>query len=228
MSYPVDALSQPHLQLFLRLVLGGLLLLAGVAKLTDRAAFRQAVAEYEVLPATLARPYAALLPWVETALGVLLLVGLGTGIAAGLAVPLFLSFALAIGVNLQRGRDFDCHCFGAVQADPIGPTALLRSLILAGGALVVALGASRFGSLEWALFGSSADLPPASEVIPVVLVAGVLFDVLILLPEAAAFRAVFGQASRTQITGRHDHQHQNGHRASAPIDETMIEVEGTS
>jgi uncharacterized membrane protein YphA (DoxX/SURF4 family) len=225
MSYPVEALSQPHIQLFLRLVLGGVLLLAGVTKLVDRASFRQAVTDYQVLPATLARPFATGVPWIETALGTLLLVGFGTGVAAGIAVPLFLSFAFAIGVNLQRGREFDCHCFGAVQADPIGATALLRSLIFASIALVVALGASRFGSLEYALFGSSAGLPSPSEVIPVVLIAGVVFDALILLPEAAAFRAIFSQAQRTQITG---HDHTNGHRPTAHIDETTIEMERTA
>jgi uncharacterized membrane protein YphA (DoxX/SURF4 family) len=222
MSYPVEALSQPHIQLFLRLVLGGVLLLAGVSKLADRAAFRQAVADYEVLPGPVARPFATSVPWVETALGVLLLVGLGTGISAGIAVPLFLSFAFAIAVNMRRGREFDCHCFGAVQADPIGATALLRALIFAGIALVVALGASRFGSLEYALWGSTEDLPPVSEVIPVVLIAGVVFDVMILLPETAAFRAIFSQRQRTQITG---HQHANGHHPTAHIDEAAIEVE---
>jgi uncharacterized membrane protein YphA (DoxX/SURF4 family) len=223
MSYPVEALSQPHIQLFLRLVLGGVLLLAGVSKLADRAAFRQAVAEYEVLPASLARSFAAIVPWVETALGVLLLVGFGTGVAAGIAVPLFLSFAFAIGVNLQRGREFDCHCFGAVQADPIGATSLLRALIFASIALVVALGASRFGSLEYALWGSTADLPPTSEVIPVVFIAGVVFDAMLLLPEAAAFRAIFSQRQRTQITGHN--RHTNGHRPTAHIDESTIEME---
>ena len=196
-----DALGQPHVQLLLRLVVGGVLLLAGIAKLADRMTFRQAVAEYEVLPGALERPFAALVPWLETALGMLLLLGLGTAVAASLAVPLFLSFAAAISINLARGRQFDCHCFGSVESEGIGWPALLRSASLSLAALVVAVGASRFGALEAPLFGSDAALPSASEVIPTVLLAALVFDVLILLPEAVAFRAGFAQLYRTRITG---------------------------
>ncbi len=208
----LDALDQPHAQLLLRLVLGGLLLLAGVTKLTDRAGFRQAVGEYEVLPGGLVRPFAVLLPWLETGLGVLLLLGLGTTIAASLATPLFLSFALAIGVNLLRGRDLDCHCFGSIHAERIGWPALLRSTVLVLAALAVALGASRFGALDAVLLGSTDGLPPMGEVIPIVFLAAVVFDVLILLPEAIAFRSIFVQANRVRITGGAT---TNGHRPQA-------------
>lgn len=194
MTYPLDALDQPHMQLALRLIVGGLLLLAGITKLADRASFRDAVAEYQVLPAALEVPFATLLPWVEVTLGSLLLIGFGTAVAAGLAAPLFLAFGLAIGVNVARGRSFNCHCFGAAQRDEIGWPALIRSLALAGAALVVVLGVSRFGALEAALFGASDGLPSTAEVIPVVLIAFVVFDLLILLPEAAAAQLAFTQS----------------------------------
>jgi hypothetical protein len=38
-------------------------------------------------------------------------------------------------------------------------------------------------------------------VLPVVLAAFVVFDILILLPEALTFRAIFRQRERTIITG---------------------------
>lgn len=205
MSSFLDALHQPHVQLLLRLVLGGLLLLAGVSKLADRAAFRAAVADYDVLPLSLERPFAALVPLMETVLGVLLLLGLGTRVAAALAAPLFLSFAIAIGINVWRGRSFDCHCFGAAQREGIGPASLLRSSLLVLGALVVASGASRFGSVELALFGSNGHLPPASEAIPVVFLAAVVFDVLFLLPETVAFQQTF-----RRVRSPHAHSHE-GH-----------------
>jgi uncharacterized membrane protein YphA (DoxX/SURF4 family) len=203
MSSFLDALGQPHVQLLLRLVLGGLLLLAGVSKLADRPAFREAVADYDVLPMWLERPFAALVPLIETALGVLLLIGFGTRAAAALAAPLFLSFAIAIGINVWRGRSFDCHCFGAAQREGIGPAALLRSALLVVAALVVAIGASRFGSVELALFGSRADLPPAGETIPVIFLAAVVFDVLFLLPETVAFQQTFRRARAP-----HAHHHE--------------------
>ena len=213
MTELLDALHQPHLQLFLRLVLGGLLLLAGVTKLADRRAFYEAVVDYEVLPSRWERPFAYLLPFAETALGLLLLLGLGTTAAAALAVPLFASFGIAIGVNVARGRHVDCHCFGAVHREEIGWPALLRSFALALGALVVAAGASRFGAVEAALLGSSEDLPAAAEVIPIVFLAAVVFDVLVLLPEAVAFRAGFARAFAPRPAAGHAHHH-NGARTA--------------
>jgi uncharacterized membrane protein YphA (DoxX/SURF4 family) len=204
----LDALTDPYVQLVLRLVVGGLLLYAGVSKLTDRPAFQQAVAEYDVLPAGVARAFSNALPALETLLGVLLLAGFGTGIAAAIAVPLFASFALAIGVNMARGRHFDCHCFGSTRSDEIGWTAFLRALALAVAALIVAAGASRFGALEYALFGSGESLPPVADVIPTVLVAAVVFDVLFLLPETLSLQAAFRRMRANNAAAAAGHTHE--------------------
>ena len=190
MSEVLDALDQHHVQLLLRLTLGGLLTLAAITKLTDRAAFQAAVAEFQLLPHALERPFAIALPIVELTLGALLLAGLGTAIAAWAAVPVFLSFSIAIGVNMARGRDLDCHCFGSVQSEPIGWPALIRSSALVIASLIVALGASAFGAVD-ALLLDADGLPPASEIVPVILLAFVIFDVIILLPEAIATQLSF-------------------------------------
>ena len=216
MTELLSALEQPHTQLLLRLIVGGLLLFAGVTKLVDRDGFREAVAEYKILPGALERPFALTMPILETVVGVLLLLGLGTAFAAALATPLFLSFALAIGVNLLRGRNFDCHCFGSVQSEQIGWPALLRSTALVLAALVVAIWASPFGALDAVVLGSTDGLPPVAEVIPVVFLAAVVFDVLILLPETLAFRAIFARANRVRITGSGS----NGHHPNASTLET--------
>ncbi len=215
MNELLDALHQPHTQLLLRLTVGGLLLLAGLTKLADRTGFRQAVAEYQVLPRWLEAPFARLLPWLETAVGTLLFLGLGTAVAASLAVPLFLSFGVAIGVNLLRGRRFDCHCFGAARSDTIGWPALFRAAALAVAALVVAVGASSFGAVDAVLFGSDG-LPSTAEVIPVVFLAAVVLDVLILLPETLALQDGFARMYSTRITGAHAHaSHASPDRRSA-------------
>lgn len=190
MSEFLDALSQHHVQLLLRLTLGSLLALAAITKLLDRHSFRVAVADYQLLPTSLERPFATLLPLVELTLAAMLLLGLGTAIAAAIAVPVFLSFSIAVGVNMARGRELDCHCFGAVQSEPIGWPSLIRATTFAIIALIVAVGASSFGGLD-ALILDSEGLPPASEIVPVVLLAFVLFDVVMLVPEAIATQLHF-------------------------------------
>jgi uncharacterized membrane protein YphA (DoxX/SURF4 family) len=183
--------------------------LAGATKLADRRAFHAAVAEYDILPARLRRPFATFVPVAEIALGSLLLLGLLTVVAAGLAAPLFLSFSIAIGANMLRGRSFDCHCFGSAHSDRIGWPALLRSVLLVLAAVFVAAGATRFGALDALVLGSSG-LPDVSEIIPVVFAAFVIIDVLFLLPELVAVQTAFRQmrASRT-------HGHGQAHGASA-------------
>jgi len=187
----LDPLRQAHVLLFLRLLLGGLLLIAGVTKLTDRAAFYDAVSDYDVLPSSLTRPFANVMPLAEVALGSLLLLGLFTVPSAALAVPLFAAFSIAIGVNMVRGRHFDCHCFGTTTSDSVGWGALLRSVLLAIAAVYVAAGASRFGALDALIFGTPDDLPPVSDIIPVVFAAFVAVDLLFLVPEFAAIRSAF-------------------------------------
>lgn len=203
MSDFIDPLRQAHVLLLLRLLVGALLLIAGVSKLGDREAFDNAVTDYDILPARLARPFARLVPLLEVLLGVLLLLGLFTVESAALAVPLFASFSLAIGVNMLRGRHVDCHCFGSTTNDRVGPAALVRSLLLTFAALYVVIGASRFGSLDALMYGTPDDLPAVSEAIPIVFAAFVIVDVMFLLPEFLSIRDAFRKRQAGHQHGAH-------------------------
>jgi hypothetical protein len=182
-----------------------------------------------VLPAGVATTFASALPFVELTLGSMLLLGLFTGFAATFAALLFLTFSLAISINLARGRSFDCHCFGSVQHDEIGPGALIRSLVLAFAALAIAVEPSAFGALDALVFGSE-DLPPRSELLPAVFIAFVIVDALVLLPELATFRDIFSGRYDTRPEAVRSHVRplqpapveahtSNGHHAHIPIDE---------
>jgi len=98
--------------LAVRLVPAALLLWAGLAKAVDRQSAILAVAAYDVLPAGLVRPVAAILPWVEIGLAVMLVLGLfvrfagiGTAVLAGV-------FIVGMGQAKARGLRIDCGCFG--------------------------------------------------------------------------------------------------------------------
>ena len=123
------------LRALLALLLGG----AAVAKLRDLRAFADAVSGYRLLPAALSRPAAAGFVAAELALAAGLLTPLRAGAALGAAALLAL-YALAIAVNLARGRrEIDCGCGGPRGRQPLSEGLVLRNLAWAGAALACAL-----------------------------------------------------------------------------------------
>jgi uncharacterized membrane protein YphA (DoxX/SURF4 family) len=80
-------------RLAVRLIPAGLLLWAGVTKAFDRQGSILAVDGYDLLPETLVRVVTALLPWVEIAVAILLILGLFlrfAGIATAVLASLFI------------------------------------------------------------------------------------------------------------------------------------------
>ena len=100
------------LGLVARLVLAGVLLAAGGAKVGDLAASVRAVHAYDLLPYTASKVVGATLPFVEIAVGLLLLVGFATRLAAAVSAALMLVFVGGIASVWARGLRIDCGCFG--------------------------------------------------------------------------------------------------------------------
>ena len=131
----------PALLFALRAALALVWLASAGLKLRDPVRFRAALAGYELAPAGAAPALAALVSCLELALGVALLIP-ASGAAAALASAALLAlYALAIAVNLARGRRaLDCGCGG--RAQPIHESLVARNLALAALALTAALPAS--------------------------------------------------------------------------------------
>ena len=64
------------------------------------------------MPYDVAKVVGAALPFVEMALGVLLLIGLATRLAAGISAALLVVFIAGIASAWARGLAIDCGCFG--------------------------------------------------------------------------------------------------------------------
>lgn len=127
------------LLLALRLGLGGTLLWAGLVKIPESGLFAQTVRAYEVLPLALVNPFAVVVPWIEVATGFCLILGFWTRSSALAALLLLLSFAVALSVNLYRGADLSCGCFGLNGAGGSLHTALIRDVLLIAGASLLVL-----------------------------------------------------------------------------------------
>jgi peroxiredoxin/uncharacterized membrane protein YphA (DoxX/SURF4 family) len=127
--------------LLARLALAGVFLLSGVTKLRDRGGATRAARDLG-LPATVAAPVGALLPFAELAVAGALLAGGTLAFAGGIASLAMLgAFTVAIAANLSLGRHPDCHCFGELSAKPLSWAAVVRNaLLLAVATVVVAAG----------------------------------------------------------------------------------------
>ena len=110
------------------------LLFAGAAshKLRDLNGFAQVFAAYQLAP-RLGRPqFAWLVPLIEIAVALGLLLPQSRRAAALAGAVLLLSYAIAIGINLRAGRSaIACGCGGSDQRRPIAGWMIWRNLLLA-------------------------------------------------------------------------------------------------
>ena len=128
-------LHDPVILLVARFGLVGLFAAGCVQKLRDFDAFRDNVDHYELVPPFLLTPAALLLVLGEALIVAALLVPATVTLGGVLAVLLLGAYAVAMSVNLFRGRrGLDCGCTGPALRQPISEWLVLRNLLLAGAA----------------------------------------------------------------------------------------------
>ena len=109
-------LSSGYTSLVFRLILGGIFLFAGFAKIHSISALVNEINQYQILPPALASLYGHVLPYAEIIIGILLALGIVLRITTGIASLMLISFtaakiaALAMHLNIQT-----CNCFGLAR-----------------------------------------------------------------------------------------------------------------
>jgi uncharacterized membrane protein YphA (DoxX/SURF4 family) len=104
------------LVLIARVAVGALFVWAGSAKIGHADLFAAQIAAFGLVPHPLVAAMALLLPFIEVLLGLYLVVGLYTRLAALVAVAQLAIFAVAIGSAVARGLSLSCGCFGPSDA----------------------------------------------------------------------------------------------------------------
>lgn len=149
---PVRATTPPWqrwLTFAARLILGGVLLAAGLLKVGALQSSVDAVRAYQIVPWDVAEVVGVALPIIEIIVGVLLIVGAFTRWASLVGALLMLAFIIGISSVWARGINIDCGCFGGGgQVDP-SQTNYVWELLRDTGLLV--LGA-------WAVWRPSSPL----------------------------------------------------------------------
>jgi hypothetical protein len=107
-----SAKYQPWLTLAFRLILGGVLLVAGALKVSDPYSSATSVRAYQILPVDLANFLGFVLPFAEVVIGIFLIVGIWVRLNAIAGGALMVMFIIAIGQAWIRGISLDCGCFG--------------------------------------------------------------------------------------------------------------------
>src|SRR5579862_3877358 len=129
---------------------------ASLHKLLDLKHFAAVFRAYEVLPPALAR-LSPLLPILELTVGAALLVGPFRNGAAAAGVMLLFTYALAIGINLARGRrDLSCGCGGPNDRRAIAAWMVWRNLLLAAllGTMLLPWGSRPMGAADTLTIGA--------------------------------------------------------------------------
>jgi thiol-disulfide isomerase/thioredoxin/uncharacterized membrane protein YphA (DoxX/SURF4 family) len=137
-----------------RCLLAVVFAVAAVGKVRDRDGARDALTAFGV-PARMTATGAVLLPVAELLAAIGLLLAPTAVAGAVLGLLLLCLFTGAIARQLAAGRAPECHCFGQLQSEPIGPSSLARNVVLMALAVVVIAGGGG-PSLTAALSGLDA------------------------------------------------------------------------
>jgi len=119
--------QSPYLAFLLRISLGALFVWASWDKILDPGRFLEDVANYGILPPGWVNLCALTLPWLEMIAGLFLILGFFSRSSALILSTLLITFLIAIAINLARGVEIDCGCFGA--GEKLTAMTFLRDLL---------------------------------------------------------------------------------------------------
>lgn len=146
-----------------RLALATIFVVSGALKLADPGQIFLAVRAYDLLPGSAVGLVATALPLLEIALGLALLAGIGTRIAAACAAVLMLAFIGGVAQAWARGLTIDCGCFGGGGPVAAKDTEYPRELAADVGFLVLAVWLLIRPRTRWSVDGWLSRAQPAAE-----------------------------------------------------------------
>jgi uncharacterized membrane protein YphA (DoxX/SURF4 family) len=122
-----------------RLGLAAVWLISGAKKAGDLNQTYAAVKAYQVLPLDLVRPVAEVLPFLELAFGLLVLMGVAQRLMGVLSALLLLVYIAGVAQSAARGLTIDCGCFGGGGQVAAGQTAYTQEILRDTGFLILAV-----------------------------------------------------------------------------------------
>lgn len=156
----------------IRVLLAAIFIVAAVTKLRDHAGTKKAAVSFGV-PESFAAAFALVLPLAELSAAVMLLTVTTSWFGAVAITVLLAIFSVAIAVQLLKGEEPNCHCFGQLGSEKIGVSSVIRNAaFIAPAAFLVARGSAKQGTEIWNL---------ETQAVLVLLVAGCIALILVAI-----------------------------------------------
>ena len=183
----MDFFTSPDFLLYARLAVGGVFLVSGISKQLDKAGTAASMARYVFLPRGSGKLISNVFPVLEMLVGLLLVFGLFTQLAAVAAVLLFAVFTGLILYDLTHDQNVSCHCFGKLSDDKVTWMSVVRNVFLMALSVLVAVAFDGWLSLD-SLINGSAPVANANVVdaIPITLLALATVGVVVLGGQAVS------------------------------------------
>ncbi|MGI8415714.1 MAG: MauE/DoxX family redox-associated membrane protein [Nakamurella sp.] len=124
--------------LIVRLGVAAVWLISGFEKASNSLQTTVAVRAFQILPEGAVHPVAAVLPYLEIALGLLLLVGLAVRLTAVISAVMLMIYIAGVISAAARGLSIDCGCFGGGGTVSAGQTQYPAEILRDVGFLVLA------------------------------------------------------------------------------------------
>lgn len=121
------------------------------------------------------RQFGKILPIVEVASGLTFILGVWPRGVGLLSIVLLSSFLVAVAVNIARGRQLDCHCFGTQKGERLGWITVVRLLILLTFAVIIV-----FNRGPELFAPTPASLVPTSLLLSLLLAVGTFLGIYLL------------------------------------------------
>lgn len=122
-----------------RLGLAAVWLISGAVKVADLNAVNTSVKAYQLFPDSVVNLIAAVLPFLELAFGLLVLLGIGVRVMAILSALLLLVYIAGVAQSWARGLTIDCGCFGNGGQVAAGQTTYPQDILRDTGFILLAV-----------------------------------------------------------------------------------------
>ena len=137
MRIPGLPLNNIFLDAGLRLIVGAVFIIAGIAKLPLHPEWVANIAADKILPSSLVQPFLSALPWLEIIIGACLILGLFTRLFSVISLPLIAGFIVGNAVALSSDSSDWCRCFGELIKINHKWALLIDALLIIGALLIL-------------------------------------------------------------------------------------------